>query len=156
MGTTPPLPRLKLVPVTLKQAQQFVSDHHRHNIAPHRWKFGVGVALGSYLAGVAVAGRPVARMLDDGYTIEVVRTCTIGTRNANSMLYGAIVRAGSALGFTRFITYTQHDESGASLRAVGWECVAELPARGGWGCESRPRQDIGSSGVARNRWEKRV
>ncbi len=65
------------------------------------------------------AGRPVARAFDDGLTLEVNRTCTDGTRNANSMLYGAVWRAARAMGYARCITYTQHDESGASLKAAG-------------------------------------
>lgn len=66
-------------------------------------------------------------MLDNGVTLEVTRTCTDGTRNANSMLYGAIVRAATALGYHKCVTYTQHDESGASLRGAGWTCVQDLP-----------------------------
>ena len=106
------------------------------------------------MVGVAVAGRPVARILDDGLTLEVTRTCTDGTRNANSMLYGAIVRAATAMGYARCITYTQHGESGASLRGAGWMPVQRLVPRGGWDTPSRPRNDIGSSGVERIRWER--
>lgn len=52
------------------------------------------------------------------------------------------------------ITYTRADESGSSLRAAGWHVVAERPSRGGWHAPSRPRDDIGTSGVARQLWEK--
>lgn len=148
-----PLPTFRIVPINIATARQFVSAYHRHSIAPHRWKFGVGLQLGGTLVGVAVAGRPIARVLDDGFTLEVTRTCTTGVRNANSKLYGSIVRAGRALGFTKFVTYTQHDESGASLRAVGWDCVADLPARAGWDMPGRRRKDNGTDGVARKRWE---
>ena len=83
----------KIKPVSLKVAQEFVRLHHRHNKPPVGHKFSVGLFREDKLLGVAVAGRPVARMLDNGMTLEVTRTCTDGTRNANSMLYGAIVRA---------------------------------------------------------------
>ena len=145
---------MQIRPVSLKFAQEFVREHHRHNKPPVGHKFSVGLFDGDRCVGVAVAGRPVARMLDDGMTLEVVRTCTDGTRNANSMLYGAIVRAATALGYRKCITYTQHDESGASLRGAGWTVVAELPARAGWDAPSRRRSDIGSGGVARVRWER--
>lgn len=123
---------LALVPVTREEARRFVGQHHRHNLPPKSWKFGVGVAAGGQLVGVGIAGRPVARLLDDGSTIEVVRVCTDGTPNACSMLYGALARAARALGFRRIITYTLGSEPGTSLLAAGWEREAELPARPGW------------------------
>ena len=145
---------MKIQPVSLKFAQEFVREHHRHNKPPVGHKFSVGLFDGEKCVGIATAGRPVARMLDDGQTLEVTRTCTDGTRNANSMLYGAIVRAATALGYRKCITYTQHDESGASLRGAGWVVVAQLPPNKGWSVPSRPRLDIGSGGVARTRWER--
>lgn len=143
-----------LSPITLAQARKFVADHHRHNRPPVGWKFGVGLreTMGGPLIGVATAGRPISRMLDDGLTLEINRTCTDGTSNANSMLYGAIWRAAKALGYLRCITYTQADESGASLRAVGWVIDRAVPVNSGWSSPSRPRADIGSGGVSRVRW----
>ncbi len=146
---------MSIRPISLKAAQGFVREHHRHNKPPVGHKFSVGLFVGDALIGVAVAGRPVARMLDDGLTLEVTRTCTDGTRNANSMLYGAIVRAATALGYAKCVTYTQHDESGASLRGAGWVIAAQLPARAGWDAPSRNRKDIGSAGAARTRWERK-
>ncbi len=107
--------------------------------------------------GVATAGRPVARHLDDGLTLEVNRTCTDGTRNANSLLYGAVWRAAKAMGYVRCITYTQADECGASLRAAGWRAVKDLPARASWAESSvklkAARDAVGNGGVARRMWE---
>jgi hypothetical protein len=118
-------------------------------------KFAVGVSDGCVLVGVATVGRPVARLLDDGCTVEVTRTCTRQVPNANSMLYGAAWRAARALGYTRVITYTQEGESGSSLRAAGFVRAAELRARPGWNTPSRPRADTGVDRVARIRWEIR-
>jgi hypothetical protein len=146
---------MKIKPVSLKFAQEFVREHHWHNKPPIGHKFSVGLFDGDKCVGVAVAGRPVARVLDNGFTLEVTRTCTDGTRNANSMLYGAIVRAAIALGYEKCVTYTQHDESGASLRGAGWTPVADLPPRGGWDMPGRRRADIGSANVARIRWERK-
>jgi hypothetical protein len=109
------------------------------------------------MIGVAMAGRPVARHFDDGLTLEVNRTCTDGTKNANSMLYGACWRAAKAMGYVRMVTYTQADESGASLRAAGFTKVKELAARAGWAESSVKLKDIrdpvGNGGVARVLWE---
>ncbi|HBA4330140.1 TPA: hypothetical protein J5G02_005064, partial [Escherichia coli] len=87
------------------------------------------------------------------------RTCTTGERNANSALYGAVWRAAKAMGYQRCITYTQADESGASLRAAGFVRVKELPPRKSWAESSvalRSKRDpVGNGGVPRVLWEIR-
>lgn len=150
---------LQIVPITLRVANDFVALHHRHNKRTAGHKFSVGLQCDGCLVGVAIAGRPVARALDDGLTLEVNRTCTDGTRNANSMLYGAVWRAARAMGYLRCVTYTQHRESGASLRAAGWILAKDLPPRASWKEASKKlahlRDDVGTGGVARQRWEIR-
>lgn len=144
---------LRIVPVSFRKACAFVAAHHRHHKPPRGMKFALGVAVGPTLVGVALVGRPVARSYDDGLTLEVNRTCTDGTRNANSMLYGAAWRVAKALGYYRLITYTQDGESGSSLAGAGWKVVGARPPRGGWSVPSRPRNDNGTDGVARTLWE---
>lgn len=155
-----PMLRPHVVPITLKQAREFVAKHHRHSKPPVGWKFGLGLQIGEMLVGVATAGRPVARHFDDGLTLEVNRTCTDGTRNGNSMLYGAVWRAAKAMGYLRCITYTQADETGASLRAAGWVKVKTIDARKSWADSSVAMKDkrdpVGSGGVPRVLWECRV
>lgn len=144
---------LTLCPVSFAEACDFVQLHHRHHRPPTGHKFSIGVAADDRLVGVAMVGRPVARHLDDGTTLEVNRTATDGTPNANSMLYAAAWRASKALGYTRLVTYTQSGESGASLRASGWSVVAERAARKGWDAPTRPRLDRGTGDVQRTLWE---
>jgi hypothetical protein len=145
---------LRIVPVSFREAAAFVSVHHRHHKPPRGMKFAVGVAAGDELVGVAMVGRPVARFLDDGMTLEVNRTAVADSeRNANSMLYGAAWRAAKALGYRRLITYTQSGESGASLRGAGWRVIAELEPRPGWDRPSRARRSHGVDGIARLLWE---
>ncbi|WP_246367480.1 XF1762 family protein [Kibdelosporangium persicum] len=146
---------LAIVPITFRQACGFIADHHRHHQPPRGMKYAIGVALDHVLVGVATVGRPVARHLDDGRTVEVTRTCTLGVPNANSMLYGAAWRAARALGYGRMVTYTQQGESGASLRAAGLCPVADLPARSGWDSPARRRQVRGTDWIPRIRWEIR-
>lgn len=154
--------KLRIIPVTFRAACDFVAAKHRHNKPPRGHKFSIGLHNGRKLVGVAMAGRPVARMLDDGLTLEVNRTCTDGTKNANSMLYGAIWRAAKAMGYVRCVTYTQANESGASLRAAGWVLVKQLPARGSWSESTKNevlksmRDPVGNGGVARMLWEIRA
>lgn len=128
---------VKVAPCTIADARRFIGQHHRHNLPPNSGLFAARVVSDGNTVGVVIVGRPVARALDDGATAEVTRCCTDGTPNACSMLYGAAKRAAKALGWERLITYTLATEPGASLRAAGWQRVADLPARAAW---ARPNQ----------------
>lgn len=132
---------LTIVPTTLAEANAFVAEHHRHHGRVVGHLFSIAVAdEAETVCGVAIIGRPVARHLDDSWTVEVTRVATDGTRNAASKLYGAAQRAAFALGYRKVITYTLATEPGASLRAVGWKVVGEVRGRS-WSCKSRPRVD---------------
>lgn len=148
--------RLRSVPVTRDEALAFIARHHRHAGRPVGYRFAIGVQAGDRLVGVATAGRPVARMLDDRLTVEVTRVCTDGTPNACSMLYAACWRAARALGYRRAVTYTLASEPGTCLRAAGWLRDALLVARPGWNTPRRPRVSRGADNVARVRWHIEV
>jgi hypothetical protein len=123
---------LRIVPITLEQANDFVRQNHRHNRALPGCRFAVEVADdGGALRGVAIVGYPAARALNDGVRAEVRRVCADGSRNACSMLYGAARRTARALGHRPIITYTLPSEGGASLRAAGFriECEAGRPSK---------------------------
>lgn len=146
--------RLHLVPVRSREAKEFVRTWHRHHRPPTGQIFAIGAAdEEGTLRAVAIVGRPVARHLDDGTTLEVTRTASDGARNANSLLYGAAWRAAKALGYRRLVTYTQEAESGASLRGAGWHVIARRPSRAGWHAPSRPRTDRGNDLITRFLWE---
>ena len=115
---------LSLCPITLCEAFLFVRRHHRHHRPPQGGLFAVACTLegSDEVCGVAIVGRPIARRLDDGWTAEVTRCCTDGSRNACSMLYGAAWRACRALGYRRLVTYTLPEEGGCSLRGAGPRC----------------------------------
>lgn len=131
-----------LVPLELKEAQDFVNAHHRHNVAPHRDKFRVGLAFEDELVGVIMVGRPIARHNDDGWTLEAIRCCVLdGHKNACSKLYAAAWRATRNLGYQRLITYTLVSESGTSLVAAGAKVIGQTKARPkGWDTPSRRRK----------------
>jgi hypothetical protein len=117
-----------------------VAQHHRHNRPVTVARFAIAASENDKVVGVAIVGNPVARSLNDGWTLEVVRVATDGHRNACSFLYGACWRAARALGWKKLITYTRQSEGGASLRAAGWKIVSEVKGRS-WNCPSRPRVD---------------
>ena len=131
---------MKAIPMGWREAVKFIEQEHRHHRAPQGWKFGIGVEVDGRLCGVAMVGRPVARMLDDGRTAEVIRLATDGTRNACSFLYSACRRATQAMGYERVITYILQSEPGTSLKASGWQFV-RLAGGGSWSRPSRKRND---------------
>ena len=87
-----------------------------------------------------MTGRPVARLLDDGYTAEVTRLCTDGIKNGCSFLYAAAARTAKAMGYTKIITYILESEDGASLRASGW-VYEGIRGGGSWNRPNRQRTD---------------
>lgn len=130
---------LEIRPITLRAANAYVAQHHRHNIPTNGHKWSLACYDGERLCGVAIAGQPVARRLDDGMTIEVRRVCTDGTKNACSVLYGACARVAREMGYARILTYTLVTEPGTSLRASGWKDCGECGG-GTWSVPSRPRE----------------
>jgi len=132
---------LTVTPIDFAEANAFVSIHHRHHKPVVGVKFCVAVSdQEGKVRGVAMVGRPIARLLDNGWTLEVNRCCTDGERNACSMLYGAAWRVAKELGYRRLITYTLPQEGGASLRGAGWRLLGERGG-GNWNTPSRPRVD---------------
>lgn len=133
--------KLEIVPIFQKDAFAFVQNHHRHHIAPVGSVFQIALSDGENVVGVAIVGRPNARRLQDGLTLEVTRLCVLhGLQNGCSMLYARCWQAAKALGYKRLITYILKSEPGISLKAAGWQLIGE---RGGgtWSVPSRPRAD---------------
>lgn len=145
---------MMLVPTDLRPANGFVAKLHRHSKPVRGQKWSVAVADESGVRGVAIAGRPIARELDDGFTIEILRVCTDGVRNGCSMLYAACCRAAAAMGYRLAVTYTLASEGGASLRAAGFKPVAEVEDRQ-WDRPSRQRAERDLVG-GKIRWERRL
>src|ERR1019366_1167552 len=110
-------------PLHLREANLFVAKYHRHNLPTAGGKFAVGAAVAGKLVGVAIAGRPVARKLDDGKTLEVLRVCTDGTPNTCSFLYARCAKIARLMGYEKVITYTLAEEAGASLKAIGAKII---------------------------------
>lgn len=141
---------LRIVPIGWRTACAFIAEHHRHHKQPRGQKLAIGVMNGSGLCGVATMGRPNARAWDDGTMAEVTRTCTDGTHNANSMLYGALRKIAKDMGYQCLITYIQQGETGVSLRAAGWRRVRAIPSRKNWANSSQKLKHIRDSGIAEN------
>jgi hypothetical protein len=153
--------RIHLRPITLREANAHIDRFHSHHPRARGCKFCIGAldARGE-LHGVVVVERPKARMLDDGYTLELSRVCTDRTSHVASMLIAAATRAAFAMGAKRVISYVLENEAGTSYRAAGWRRVENergVPIRcggGEWSRPSRLREAMESPTCKKNRWEK--
>lgn len=116
---------MNAVPLSLTEANQYIAEHHRHHKPVSRDKFRVGCEVDGNLVGVACVGQPVARKLCDGYTLEVTRCCTNGTKGVCSFLYSRCARIAKEMGYRKIITYILEEESGTSLKASGWHCESK-------------------------------
>ena len=160
--------KFKTIPISLKAANEFVTTHHRHNKKTAGHKFSIGAMLDGDLIGVAICGRPVARALDNGTTLEVLRVCIKdpAPRNACSYLYARCQKIWTAMGGEKIITYTLESEPGSSLKAVNWLVAATTKKRAAknlW--NTRRPEHVGykavreaqvADGVIKNRWEKLI
>jgi len=130
-----------LQPIDFDEACDFVNKHHRHHVAPQGHKFSIGLSSNGEIIGVVICGRPVARLLDNGWTLEITRLCVKdGFPNACSQLYAAAWRAARAQGYKKLITYILSSEPGTSLLAAGFKLVGQTGG-GTWDRKDRPRID---------------
>jgi hypothetical protein len=146
-------PKLRIFPMTIAKANTLVAHWHRHHRPLEAAKFCIGICdeIDNRVCGAAIVGRPVARILDDGMTLEVNRCVTDGTPNACSALYGAAARSAKALGYLRIFTYTRIDEPGTSLRAAGWVLDDPTIRARSWNMPGRKRIDR-TEIIGRQRW----
>lgn len=148
--------RLESVPITFREASAYIDRCHRHNAGPAGHKFSVCLRVPgeSEPVGVAVASIPKARHQMDGQTLEINRCCT-DPRYADvcSRLYASVIRIGREMGYRRFLTYTLPEESGSSLRAVGFRLDGTVRSPiSGWDCPSRPRDTARYPAGEKLRW----
>lgn len=145
---------LNVVPMPIRDANEFVALHHRHNKPTQGGKFAIGALHNNELFGVAIVGRPVSRMLDDGLTVEVTRLCVLddAPKNTCSFLYGRCWRIWQQMGGKRMVTYTLQTEPGSSLKGAGWKIVGEVIPKG-WDRPDRKRKWQDVYGQSKFRWE---
>jgi hypothetical protein len=150
---------MKVINLSLADANAFVAEHHRHSKKVQGHKFSIGCVVENILVGVAIAGRPVARKLDDGLTLEVTRLCVLDDAplNVPSFLYRRVWKIWAAMGGERLITYILESEKGYSLKGAGFKQVAVSPSwkeGKGWTTRgNRQWQPIHAEG--KTRWEIR-
>lgn len=131
---------LEVRPISIATANAYVEQHHRHHGKKVGCRFAIAVYEGDEIKGVAICSNPVARKSDDGFTLEVSRLCTDGTRNACSILYGACARIAKDMGFKKIQTYILESEQGISLKASGWVLEDENAGELSWQIHPSKRQ----------------
>ena len=142
---------MRTIPISIKEANVFVAKYHRHSIPTSGGKFAIGCQHNEQLVGVAICGRPIARLADNGHTLEVLRVCTDGTKQVNSFLYDKCRKIAALLGYDRVITYTLQSESGASLRALGATRESAFGPRS-WDMPGRKRNEQAVYKEPKYRW----
>lgn len=124
---------LIIKPISLKKANEYVIQNHRHHDKVQGHKFSLSVWDEDRLCGVAIVGHPQSRMIDNDNVLEVLRLCTDGTYNACSILYARCAKVGKDMGYQKIITYILESETGTSLKASGWTCEEEKCGGFSWG-----------------------
>ena len=151
---------LKLIPLTLQVANDFVTKYHRHNKRCVGCKFCLGATYNGELVGVAIVGRPVARKLADPLVMEVNRNCVSpeAPKGTCSFLYSRAMKVWQSMGGKKLITYTLETESGASLRATNFKQKAVTqPFKKGTGWTTRKGREWQKVQlIPRIRWEWKV
>lgn len=160
---------IKAVPIELKDCQAYINANHRHHIGAHRDKYRVAAEMDGDIVGVIQVGRPIARRLDDGKTLEVLRLCTDGSNNVCSFLYSRAARIAKEMGYSKIITYILDSEDGTSLIASGWQLEESDVGGNDWNVPSRPREVYDSQislfgdnkpkypvNVKKQRWAKKL
>ena len=142
----------QIIPISLRQANEYITNNHRHHKAVAGCKFCIALIDETpNIVGVAICGRPVSRYYDDGTTIEITRLCTNGYKNACSRLYGACTRIAREMGYKKVITYILESENGASLKASNFICEGIAGGKIWTGARKR---DNGVPPELKKRWVK--
>lgn len=149
---------MKVVPLTLRKANDFVERHHRHSARTSNdgGKFAIGLEVGGELVGAAIVGRPVARMIqqiEGAGTAELLRCCVsdAAPKGASARLMARCKKIWQLMGGTRLVTYTLEHESGASLNGAAASEEKKVRAES-WSRQVRPRKPRQLEQVAKKRW----
>jgi hypothetical protein len=152
---------IRIVPITLAEANATVREWHSHHKPVVGHKFSIGATLNGALAGVVIVSRPVAPALADAFTMEVTRLCCRGgDKNVASRLLGTATTACEATGIRRVVSYTRVDEDGTCYKAAGWVALFETKGRPWTGGNKSTRwlpgfYEPSTEIIDRTRWEWR-
>lgn len=154
--------KLECKPITIKKANEFIKEHHRHHRPTTnntgRWALAA-IDFNGEIQGVVIAGNPVSATYMDGYTLELTRVCAKhdSQKGTCSFLISRCSKIWRVMGGKRLITYTLDGETGASLRGAGWKAAAKVKPHKRWSNKSKvdgiARSNLPIYSMAKIRWE---
>ena len=120
MPEQPAAPAFRVVPVTRSEAVAFVARRHRGHV-PKNCPVRVGVTHDGALVGVALAGRPYARVTRNPHTLDV-RAIAADWEPAGAFAAtaAAVTALALAQGYTRLILPSARAETLPELHSAGW------------------------------------
>ena len=118
-----------------------------------------GAMCGGIAYAAAIWSSPVARLLNDGRTLELRRLAiaTDAPRNTASRMLAVMRRLVSREmpHIERLVSYQDTEvHTGGIYRASGWQATRNVKGHE-WGCPSRPRDAV-QSAAPKIRWEMRT
>jgi hypothetical protein len=148
-------------PISIKVANEFVGDFHRHHRPTVRnngkWALAA-LDVSGEVVGVVIASSPVSATYMDGLTIELTRLCVKpgAPKGVCSFLLSKCCAIWRSMGGARVITYTLESESGASLRGAGWVLSGVVKPHKRWQNKSKvdgvERAVLEIYELTKNRW----
>ena len=149
---------LAVAPTTLREANEFVANFHRHSKPTQGGRFAIAAVFDQNIVGVAIVGRPVSQTLQDGLTAEITRLCVSkdAPKNTCSFLYGRCWRIWQQMGGNRMITYTLQSETGTSLKGAGWTVMGQVKPHDRWTKKGGNREWQTVYVQLKFRWEKHI
>lgn len=154
---------LLIRPITIKVANEFIKDFHRHHRPTirnsGRWALAA-IDLNGEVVGVVIAGNPVSATYMDGYTLELTRLCVkeSAPKGACSFMLSKCCSIWRTMGGQKVITYTLDTESGASLKGAGWKLSGTVKPHKRWANKSKvdgiERAHLEIYELTKYRWEK--
>lgn len=124
---------IHLIPVSFKDANDYLTRHNRDYRPASGYRFTIGCAMEERLIGAIIAGR----CKGDSLSVQVDGIYAAGGRAAYRMLYGAAARAAKAMGYHRIMAFLPMGEPDSGLRSACWKCVGSAdkkfhPAKGAY------------------------
>jgi|TARA_B110000908_G_C10222673_1_gene436198 hypothetical protein len=156
---------IKVQPMTIKAANEFIKEFHRHHRPTTRnsgkWALAA-VNLHGELVGVVIAGNPVSATYMDGKTIELTRLCVKegAPKGTCSFLLSKCYSIWQQMGGEKVITYTLESESGASLKGAGWKLSGTVKPHKRWQNKTKidgiERAHLEIYELTKHRWERKL
>jgi|TARA_R100000455_G_C6258088_1_gene113701 hypothetical protein len=156
---------LRVIPTTIREANEFIRNHHRHHrpTARNSGKWALAALdVDDHVVGVLIAASPVSAAYMDGLTLEVSRLCVVANapKGTCSYLLSKCCAVWRLMGGRKVLTYTLQSETGASLRGAGWVLAGSVKPHKRWEgksrCDGIQREPLAIYQVPKYRWEKNL